>query len=92
MHNFINKDLEDCPTAVHDAALSVKFNWHEPRGIDELPAVVLPTWTKIGAYIDAGELEHVDIHKDPVETREKGGRAVKRVCRDEDSAQLPCFG
>ena len=57
-----------------------------------MPAVVPPTWSKIAAYIDAGGLEHVDIHKDPVATREKGGCAVKRARRDTDSAQLPCFG
>ena len=50
------------------------------------------TWAKIGIYIDAGGLEHVDIHKEPVAPREKGGRAVKRAPKNEDSAQLPCFG
>ena len=58
---FINQDLEDWSNAVHDAALSAGSNWHEPPGIDELPGAVVPTWAKIGAYIDAGGLEHVDI-------------------------------
>ena len=62
------------------------------KDLEDLPAVVLPTWSKIAAYIDAGRLEHVDTHKDPVATREKGGRAVKRARRDTDCARLPCFG
>ena len=68
-----NKNLEDWSTAVHDAALSAKSNWHEPPGIDELPGAVVPTWAKIGAYIDAGGLEHGDIYKEPVVPREKEG-------------------
>ena len=92
LRNFISKYVEDWSTAVHDTALSAKSNWHEPPGIDEFSAVALPTWTKIGAYIDAGGLEHVDILKDPVATREKGGRTVHRAHRDADSAQLPCLG
>ena len=88
----INKDPEDWSTAVHDAALSAKSNWHEPPGIYELPGATVPTWAKIGAYIDAGWQEHVDIHKEPVAPREKEGRAVKRARKDEDSAQLPCCG
>ena len=72
--------------------LSAKSNLHEPPGISELPAVVEPTWAKIRAYIDAGRLGHVDIHKDPVATRDKGGRAGKRARRDGDAVQQPCFG
>ena len=72
---FINKDPEDWSTVVHDAALSTKSNWHEPPGIYELPGAVVPTWAKIGVYSDAGGLEHVDIHKEPVAPRAKGGRA-----------------
>ena len=53
---------------------------------------MVPTWAKIGAYIDAGGLEHVDIHKEPVAPRDKEGRAVKRARKNEGSAQLPCFG
>ena len=79
-------------TAVHDAAISAKSNWHEQPGIDEFPGALVPIWAKFGAFIDAGGLEDVDIHKQPVAPREKGGRAVKRARRDEDSAQLPCFG
>ena len=89
---FINKDPDDRSTAVHDAALSAKSKWHEPPGIYELPGAVVPTWAKIGAHIDADGLEHVDIHKEPVAPREKGGREVKRARKDEVSAQLPCFG
>ena len=89
---FINKDLEDWSTAVHDAALTAKSNWHEPPGIYELPGAGVPTWAMIGTYIDAGGLEHVDIAKEPVAPREKGGRADKRARKNEDSAQLPCFG
>ena len=86
------KDLEEWSTAVHDAALSAKSNWDEPTGLGELPAVVAPTWTKIRAYIDASGLEHIDRHKDPVATRDKGGRAGKRARRDGDAVQQPCFG
>ena len=50
------------------------------------------SWSKIGFLIDAGGLEHVDIHKEPVEPREKRGRAVERARKDEDCAQLSCFG
>ena len=89
---FINKDLEDWSTAVHDAALSVKSNWHEPPGIDHLPGAVVPTWENIGANIDAGGPGHVDIHNEPVAPREKGGLSVKHARKDEDSAHLPCFG
>ena len=89
---FINKDLEDSSTADHDAALSAKYNWYEPPGIDRLPGAVVPTWEKVGACIDAGGLEHVDVHNEPVAPCERGGRAVKRARKDEDSAQLPCFG
>ena len=46
---FINKGIEDCSIAVHDAALSAKSIWHEPPVIDELQGVVLPTWSKVGA-------------------------------------------
>ena len=53
---------------------------------------MVPIWAKIWVYIGAGGLEHVDIHKEPVAPREKGGRAVKRARKDEDSVQLPCFG
>ena len=58
------------------------------RGIYEFPGAVVPTWAKIGAYIDAGGLGHVDIHKEPVAPREKGGRAVKRARKDEGSASV----
>ena len=73
---FVNKDPEDWSTAVHDAALSAKPNWHKPPGIYELPgARWFPPGKKIGAYIDAGGLEHVVIHKEPVASRKK-----KRAC------------
>ena len=88
---FINKGFEDWSTAVHDAAPSAKSNWHEPPRIKQLSGSVVPTWEKSGAYTDAGGLEHIDIHNEPVVPREKGGRAVKRARKDEDSAQLPCF-
>ena len=87
---FINNDVEDWSTAVYDAALSATSNWHKPPGIDQLLGAVVPTWAKIVAYIDAGGLEHVDIHKEPVAPREKRGRAVKRGRKNEDSAQLLC--
>lgn len=83
---FINRDVEDWPTAVHDAALSADSNWHEPPGLDELSSAVVPNWAKVGAYIDGG-----DIHKNPVAPHEKGRRAVERAHRDADYAQLPCF-
>ena len=54
--------------------------------------MVVPTLAKIRAYMDAGGLEHVDIHKGPVATRVKGGRAGKRARRDGDAVQQPCFG
>ena len=47
-----------------------------------MPGAALPTWAKVGAYIDAGRLAHVDIH-------ENGERTVKRPRGDRDSAQLP---
>ena len=53
---FIYKDLEHWLTAVHDAALSAKSNWHEPPGIDQLPGAGIPTWEKIDAYVDTGGL------------------------------------
>ena len=53
---------------------------------------MVPTWEKIGAYIDAGGLEHVDIYNEQVAPREKGGRAVKGARKDVDSDQLSCFG
>ena len=43
----------------------------ELPGIDVLLGAVLLTSAKVGAYIDAGRLAHVDIHKDPVAPREK---------------------
>ena len=85
---FINEVLEDWSTAVHDAGLFAKSTWHEPPGIDDLPTVVLPTWTKVGAYLDAGGLEHVDIHKDPVATREKEG--VRLNARAGTQTPLSC--
>ena len=88
----IKKDIRNWSTPVHDAALSAKFNWHEPPGIDELPGAVLSTWANVGAYIDAGRLAHVGVHKDSVAPREKQSRKVERVSRDDDSVQLPCFG
>ena len=63
----------------------------EPPGIADLLGAVLPTWAKVGAYIDAGRLTHVDIHTDRVAPRETGRRSVKRPRSDEDSAQLPSF-
>ena len=60
----------------------------EPPGIDNLLGAVLPTWTKVGVYNNAGRLAHIDIHQDPVAPREKGGRTVKCPRRDEDSARL----
>ena len=88
----MNEDPEDWSTAVHDGALSSTSNWRKPPGIYELPGAVVPTWAKIGIYIDAGGLEHFDIQKEPVAPDEKGGRAVTRARKDEDSAQLTCFG
>ena len=88
----INTDPEDWSTVVHEAGLSAKSNWHRQPWIYELAGAVVPTCAKVGVFIDAGGLEHVDIHKEEVAPREKEGRAVKRARKDEDSAQLPCFG
>ena len=77
---FSNKDPEDWSTAVHDAALSAKSNWHEPPGIYELPRAVVPTWAKIGVYIDADGLEHVDIHKEPESHLVRKRRACGQTC------------
>ena len=68
---FINKDFEDWSTAVHDAAPSAKSNWHEPPRVNQLSGSVVPIWEKSGAYTDAGGLEHVDIHNEPVVPRVK---------------------
>ena len=76
-------------TEVHGAALCARSNWHEPPEIDELLGAELPTWAKVGAYIDAGRMAHVAIHRDPVALLENGGRTVERPRRDEDIAQLP---
>lgn len=81
---FINKDVEDWSTTVNGAKLSAKSNWHETPEIDELPGAVVPRWVNINAYIDAGGLDHVDIHKDTVAHQQQGVRAVKRARRDED--------
>ena len=89
---FINTDIEGWSTAVHDAARSAISSFHKPSGIREMPAVVVPTWAKIRVYIDAGGLEHIDIHKDPEATRDRGGRADKRARGDGDAALQPCFG
>ena len=48
---FIHEYREDWSTAVHDATLSAKPNWHELPGIDELPGAVVPTWAKIFATL-----------------------------------------
>ena len=61
----------------------------EPPRIDEILGAVLPNWGKVGAYIDAGRLAHVDTHKYPVAPRGQGGHTVKRPRWDEDYAQLP---
>ena len=59
---FINNDIEEWSTAVQEAALSAKSNWHEPPGIDELPGSVLLTWAKVDTYADVDELARVDFH------------------------------
>ena len=66
-------DIQDWSTEVHDAVLSATFNWREPPGINDLLRAVLPTWAKVGAYIDVSRLAHVDIHKDRSHLTKKEG-------------------
>lgn len=71
-----------------DAALSVKSNWYEPRGINETPRAVPHTWVHVSVCIDASDLARVDIHRDPVASRKKEGGATQRVHRRETMTAL----
>lgn len=54
INRFTNKSFEYWSNLVHDGALSVRSQWHEPPGIDDLSTVVLSAWATNRAYISAG--------------------------------------
>lgn len=87
---FINKDLEDWSNAVHNGAFSANSQWHEPPGIDDLSAVVVPTWAKIRAFINAGGLANVEVHRSPSPRGENEERGRKRAHSDMVASRSKC--
>ena len=58
MADFINKDLNRWAAQLGDAASDFTSLVHAPPSADEFPPVVVPQWTRLSQYIQAGGLRN----------------------------------
>lgn len=58
MADFINKDLNLWAAQLGDAASDFTSLIHAPPSADEFPPVVVPQWTRLSQYIQAGGLRN----------------------------------
>ena len=81
---LINADLAAWSSKLVRAGVSAGVTWHEPPPPGQLPAVVVPVWDKLDAFIDAGGLMNVEeaAAERPAKQRKVGDKVarVDKVC------------
>ena len=78
---LINSDLTDWSSELFQAGVIAGSNWLEPSSVGQLPAVVVPIWTRLDAFLNSGGLMHVEEQaaKRPAKQRKMEDKTV-RVC------------
>lgn len=93
---LINADLAAWSSKLVRAGVSAGVTWHEPPPPGQLPAVVVPVWDKLDAFIDAGGLMNVEeaAAERPAKQRKVGDKVarVDKVCFGWRNNQTCRFG
>ena len=79
---LINYDLTDWSSELFRAGVIAGSKWLEPPPVGQLPAVVVPIWTRLDAFLNSGGLIHVEEQaaERPAKQRKMDGKTTPRVC------------